>query len=67
LLEKGASWDAKDEGGNGPLDWAAVGGHKEIAKQFADRGARLNPKGGGFLGVGTMPLWFMDKAAKKVR
>ncbi|MCI0337981.1 MAG: ankyrin repeat domain-containing protein [Acidobacteria bacterium] len=29
LLEKGAKVDAKDEGGNGPIDWAAVGGNKE--------------------------------------
>jgi ankyrin repeat protein len=69
LVEKGAAVDAKDSGGNGPIDWAAVGGHKDIAKQFADRGARLNPpKGGGafgaFLSVGSMPMWFMDQAAK---
>lgn len=38
LLEKGAAVDAKDGGGNGPIDWAAVGGRKDIAKQFADEG-----------------------------
>ena len=66
LLGRGANVDAKDSGNNGAIDWAAVGGHEDIAKLFAGRGAKLNPAGGGFLGVGSMPLWFMKKAAEKV-
>jgi ankyrin repeat protein len=65
LVQKGARVDAKDGGGSGPIDWAAVGGRKEIAKLFSAKGAQLNPNGGGFIGIGSMPLWLMKKAAEK--
>ncbi len=61
LVAKGAKVDLKDSIGAGPIDWAAVGGHNEIVKMFADQRVPLNP----FLAIGNMPLWLMDQAAEK--
>jgi ankyrin repeat protein len=60
LVAKGAKVDLKDSIGAAPIDWAAVGGHDEIVKIFAERRVPLNP----FLNMGSMPLWLMDLAAK---
>lgn len=67
LAQHGARFQAKDEQGNGPIDWAATGGHKQLVTFFRDKGADLKPVGGdalsSFLAVGSMNLSLMKKAA----
>ena len=44
LLDVGkANVNAKDDGSNKPLDYAASGGHIEAATLLIERGAEINP------------------------
>jgi ankyrin repeat protein len=44
LIAKGAEVNAKNVGGETPLDNAAYWGHKEVAKLLISRGADVNAK-----------------------
>ena len=61
LLVKGADIKLQDGSGAGAVDWALVGGRKEVEDLLRKKGGALNP----FLQVMNMALGLMETAGKK--
>jgi ankyrin repeat protein len=61
LLTGGADIKLQDSSGAGAIDWALVGGRKEVEDLLKRKGGALNP----FLNVMNMALALMEKAGEK--
>jgi ankyrin repeat protein len=61
LLARGADVKLQDGSGAGAIDWALIGGRKEVEDLLRRRGGALNP----FLQVMNMALGLMETAGKR--